>query len=123
MTRLAHFRFSLGTLLLAVAWSAVVVWLNITAGEVQVDDPNAPFGPGYRWLHYGWPWTYAWDVCRLHVPPNGVHFAWYSWVLVLDTVVGILIVAVLTWASGYLSRRVKHVYRRVKSPQADASSS
>jgi hypothetical protein len=71
-------------MLLVVAWSAVVLWMNITPGEMQVDDFNAPFGPGYRWLHYGWPWTYAWDASRLYVPPNGVHFAWYTWAVVVD---------------------------------------
>lgn len=116
MTKLPRFRFSLATLLLLVSLSAVVVWLNATAGEVRVDDPNAPFGPGYRSLHYGWPLTYAWDVCRINAPPNGVHFVWYSWALVFDTAVGILLVAMLTWGSGFLVR-VKHVFRRANNGQ------
>jgi hypothetical protein len=122
VTKLARFRFSLAALLLLVMWSAVVLWLNTTPGEVRENNPNVAFGPGYRWLHYGWPLTYAWDVCRLYAPPNGVHFAWYSWALVVDTVVGILLVAVLTWGSGDLWRRVKHIYRCVKSPPANANS-
>jgi hypothetical protein len=118
MTRPTRFRFSLSTLLLAVVWSAVVVWLNTTAGEVRVDDPNAPFGPGYRWLHYGWPLAYAWDVCPINVPPNGVHFAWYSWALVGDAAVGVLMVAVLTWGSRFVVRRVKHVFSRANNGRA-----
>jgi len=119
VTRLPQIRFSLATLLLAVVWSAVVVWLNTTAGEVRVDDPNAPFGPGYRWLHYGWPLAYACDVCRINVPPNGVHFGWYPWALVGDVVVGVLLVTVLTWGSGFVVRGAKHVFRRDEPPPVE----
>ena len=30
MTRLIRFRFSLATLLIAMAWSGVAVWMNVT---------------------------------------------------------------------------------------------
>jgi hypothetical protein len=104
-------RFSLATLLVAVMWSAVVLWLDTSPGEVP-GKINEAFGPGYRWLHYGWPFTYAWYVTRLRVTPTGLPFAWHSWALVADVAIGLLFVVVLTWTSSLLLRRITARLRR-----------
>lgn len=109
-------QFSLRTMLIVVAWSAVVVWMNTT--------PH--YSEDSRWLSrvkFGWPWTYD----------SGYHFSaksFYSdprnrysfpelplyksdnyWALVSDVAVGVLLVTALTVASEGAFRRVRHVSR------------
>jgi hypothetical protein len=114
VTKPYRFRFSLATLLLAVVWSAGVVWLNTTPRVMIVKIPEAsgkdPLGrPWHQMLipiaQWGWPWVYAGTFQRRPLPrcPPGITA---PWALVGDVAVGSLLVAVLTWASSLLLRRV-----------------
>jgi hypothetical protein len=108
VTHFLRFRFSLRTLLIAMAWSAVVVWMNVTP---RLDDPNYLPGEFFpRAVHYGWPWCYAWifTVGRLPVqlPRLESRWPWSGWSLTGDVAVGVLLVVVLTWGSNQLLRRV-----------------
>jgi hypothetical protein len=126
MTKLPRFRFSLATLLLLVSWSAVVVWINIMPCVVHRDQPTETLE--LLAAYYGWPWAYALKIILVGIggerpPISGVDVQWWPWALVGDAVVGILLVATLTWGSGLVVRRVKHVFRRVESPPPAAEGS
>jgi hypothetical protein len=121
VTKFLRFRFSLATLLLATAWSAVMVWINIMPRLVDPDYLPGEFLP--RLVQYGWPWCYAWTfaVCRLPVqlpnlpvelPDLGARLYWSGWSFTGDAGVGLLLVVVLTWASSQLLRRVTARLRR-----------
>jgi hypothetical protein len=63
VTRLIRFRFSLATLLIAMAWSGVAVWVNVTprlvSGYTFIDLDSECVRDGGVYL-YGWPlkcWT------------------------------------------------------------------
>jgi len=109
MSELARFRFSLATFMLVVMWSAVALGI-ITQHRVElwkVNDREVVV------TYYGWPFVCAvgeWTDLPSH------HLSFLYWRLVGDVVVGLLLVSVLTWGSGYLLRRANHGYRRRQSP-------
>jgi hypothetical protein len=125
VTRLPRFRFSLMTLLLAITWSGVVAWMNVTPRldfscftNVEYEDNGLPpeswSAPGAA--EYGWPWAYglccglfhpADELPRLQMGMIGRYRA-----LAGDVAVGVLLVAVLTWGSSQLLRRVGARLRR-----------
>lgn len=125
MTKLPRFRFSLATLLLVVSWSAVMLWMNTTPCVVNRDQPTETLE--LLTAYYGWPWAYALKVVLVGIggelpPISGVDVKWWPWALVGDAVVGVLLVALLTWALKYLWRHAKHVFRRAESlPPAAAN--
>lgn len=108
-----RFCFSL-TLLLAVAWSAVVVWMNVTP-RVTFEEYSFLNAPGrmeigeVRYLNWGWPYRYQ-SRCTdaLEVPPPGLD----RWALSADAGVGLLFVIASTWGSKQLLRRVEARLRR-----------
>jgi hypothetical protein len=126
MTKLPRLRFSLATLLLVVSWSAVMLWVNTTPCVVNRDQPTETLE---LWgAYYGWPWAYNLGIILVGIggerpPINRVDVKWWPWAMVGDAVVGVLLVALLTWGSGYLWRRVRHGFRRAESTPADANSS
>jgi hypothetical protein len=119
-------QFSLATLLIAMAWSAVAVWMNTTpyllerwdhpstsANVIHVDyskskNVTRPFG-------CGWPWTFAWasTFYRLSGSDRFRPYMWWNYGrLVGDAAAGVLLVAVLTWTSSLLLRRIGSRLRR-----------
>lgn len=63
LSHLARFRFGLSTLLIAMAWSGVVVWVNVTPRvrplECQRDiDTSMTMDSGINEVAFGWPWTH-----------------------------------------------------------------
>ena len=126
MTKLPRFRFSLATMLLMMAWSAVVVWINITPCVAYRDQPTETLE--LLTAYFGWPWAYALKIVLVGIggerpPIDQVDVTWWPWALAGDAVVGVLLVAMLTWGSGFVVRRVKHVFRRVESPPPAAEGS
>ena len=114
MTKQARFQFSLSTFMLVVLWSAVVLGI-ITQHRVQLWKLNVQ---EIVVTYYGWPLVCAVDErTRIGPPSHYLSFVgpWY-WRLVGDVVVGLLLVSVLTWGSGYLLRRATHGFRRPQSP-------
>jgi hypothetical protein len=127
VTNFRRFRFSLVTLLIATAWSAVVVWINITPLGHTHSSYN---GQDFEGHHYGWPYTYGWTG---HEHPDNPHLR-YGWDgrmlppspnheessirivsypnLPADAAAGVLLVVVLTWGSNQLLRRVGARLRR-----------
>ncbi len=125
MARFARPQFSLVTLLIAMAWSAGVVWVNVTPrldfnsfSNVEYEDngfpPESRSIPGT--VEYGWPWTFGScyglfhptdDLPRLQMEMIGRYRE-----LAVDIAVGLLLVVVLTWASNQLLRRVEARLRR-----------
>jgi len=123
VTRLIRFRFSLATLLIAMAWSGVAVWVNVLPRFRGFSHAN--FGdnglPPESWstpgaAEYGWPLTYGLcygffdsphDLPRLQAEMiSGYH------ALAGDVAVGLLLVVVLTWGSNQLRRRIGARLRR-----------
>jgi len=109
--RLARSRpkWTIGTLLLFIGWSSVVLWLNT---RPRID--NVPLGyigkdPQYT-TNYGYPWPYAY-ACR-YSPTHGDFFPDRLFYPVLglrlagNAAVGILAVTVLTLISKYLLNRI-----------------
>jgi hypothetical protein len=123
MARFARPQFSLATLLIAMAWSAVVVWLGIEPRFVGFSHVN--FGdnglPPESWripgaAAYGLPWTYG--LCYgffdspLDLPRLQAEMICDYRALTGDITVGVLLIAVLTWGSSHLLRRVGARLRR-----------
>ncbi len=119
---LFRFRFSLATLLLLVAWSAVALWMNVTprVSSHQVAAGTWVFGVEVseaferhvaRW---GWPCCYAADssferASLSRLPPRGqIDYR----ALFLDIAVGVLLIGALTWGSSQVLRRVGVRLRR-----------
>jgi hypothetical protein len=109
----ARFRFSVGTLLIVVMWSAVVSWMNTRPGH---PSPYVTWNSSRSFVHsldwnYGWPLTCV--TCRTDYRPEqlargAVPVAWYPWNVVANVAIGVLLVAVLTWGSAFLLR---HTHR------------
>jgi hypothetical protein len=113
MTKQARFQFSLSTFMLVVLWSAVVLGI-ITQHRVQLWKLNVQ---EIVVTYYGWPLVCAVDErTRIGPPSHYLSFVgpWY-WRLVGDVVVGLLLVSVLTWGSGYLMRRATHGLSRLRA--------
>lgn len=110
MSRLLRPQFSLATLLIAMAWSAVMVWVNVTPHVTRYR-----VGIHASVVEIGWPWTYAWCLQTSEdaiAPQRRIIKVIGSWPIVSNAVVGVLLVAVLTWASSLLLRRVAARLRR-----------
>jgi hypothetical protein len=129
VTRFVRPQFSLATLLIAMAWSGVAVRVNTTpyilehwhyatsANVVQVDYSKSEnvFGP----FGYGWPWRFAWASHFYKLSDSDRFRPYWMWScgrLVGDAAVGVLLVAVLTWGSTQLLRRVTSRFRRGRLP-------
>ena len=116
MSRRIRFRFSLATLLIAMAWSACVVWMN-APGCVELmstcDIIHEQFANAEA--KYGWPWQWA-SRFELHTKPAsadpGLFVITSGPALAGDVAAGVLFVIALTWASGQLLRRVGVRLRR-----------
>ena len=102
--RLPRFQFGLATLLLAISWSSVVLWLNIRPREVFHLEFNAQQFKHVKLLEIGWPWGHL-----NYLDIDGVAF--YDplipdyWALAGDTAVGVLFVALLTVGPALLLHR------------------
>ncbi len=113
--RLVRPRWTLGTMLLVVGWSSLVVWLNVRPRVKYIRN---------QWesvvvseCEYGCPWTYASDFDLLASSPHRfrltdgvfthdiIHDTW-NWPLAGNIAIGLLAVAVLTFASKYLVRAI-----------------
>ena len=100
--RLVRPRWTLGTMLLIVGWSAVVVWLNVrprftvamSDGEIVSDVVyyGYPFPCAYSLMPNDW-----WDADQLHVD-------YYT--LALNVVIGVLVGAVGILPTKYLLRAI-----------------
>jgi hypothetical protein len=89
--KLPRFRFSLATLLIAVTWSAVVVWMNVTPRAWE------------RGVGRGYPLFYT-SIFAIHYFEYEPPCYWDSWSLAWDAVIALLLVVVLTWVSKFLLR-------------------
>jgi len=117
--RLVRPKWTLGTMLLVVGWSAVVVWLNAqprhvgtltfsTRGEELTDNM----------FQYGCPWsnaTVSHTDSRLLRSRVGSDFTIHYPQLAGNIAIGLLAVAVLTFASKYLVRAIVAGLRRLLS--------
>jgi hypothetical protein len=109
VARFVRPQFSLATLLIAMAWSAAVVLVNVEPRIRHWSD----------WATYGWPSDYAWQVQEFAVPHRfhpGEIISYRA--LAVDAAVGVLLVAVLTWGSTQLLRRVTSRLRRGRLPSS-----
>jgi hypothetical protein len=123
-------QFSLATLLLLVTWSAALLSMNVLprVSLYKVAAGGMDFGFEVsedferhvaRW---GWPCRYAVDsslerASLSRLPPHGqIDYR----ALFLDTAVGVLIVAALTWATNQLLRRVGARLRRRSAAKEQA---
>jgi hypothetical protein len=104
-------QFSLRTLLIVVAWSAVVVWMNTTPHYSEASTSSSR-------VTFGWPWTYNLGYRfssesfysdarnRYTVPKLPLYKRVNYWAVVADVAVGVLLVTALTAASEGVFRRV-----------------
>jgi len=112
-------KWTIGTMLIFVGWSSVVVWLNIRPNVACMSDPKEE-GPIIAAVWYGCPWSYAAGFTvgtrtaqgqRIRLPSVCTidsHLA-----LAGNIAIGLLAVAVLTFASRYLLRRMVSGLRAV----------
>jgi hypothetical protein len=119
VTRRLRFRFSLLTMLIAVAWSAVVVWVNLMPRIVHervLDLRGNGFLDQYL-IRWGWPFPYSDSIAFYLYPVSELQPDTIDrpWSLAGDIAVGLLLVVVLTWASNQLLRRVGARLRRRKA--------
>ena len=106
-------KWTIRTLLLAVAWLSVVVRLN---SNPRIDEFVVPDDQGkahsINLAYYGYPWTYSaegveiLETPELRLRANGFY---YYWSLAGDVVVGISAVVVLTYISRRLLLRIASV--------------
>jgi len=109
--RLVRPKWTLGTMLLIVGWSAVVVWLNVRPHPPypRSDGPSPAVG---LWVfQYGCPWKYGTQITAVN-SGHPVRFRLDDlviadyWRLAGNIAIGLLSVAVLTFASKYLVRAI-----------------
>ncbi|MCY2987007.1 MAG: hypothetical protein NTY19_03955 [Planctomycetota bacterium] len=125
MSRLLRPQFSLATLLIAMAWSAGVVWVNVTPrldfscfSNVEYEDNGFPSEPRSipGAVEYGWPWTFALCYGLFHptdeLPRRQMGMIGGYRELAGDFAVGVLLVSVLTWGSSHLLQHVESRLRR-----------
>jgi len=93
----------MGTMLLIVGWSAVVVWLNVRPTVCM-----RYYNYAYYYAIYGYPWPCAAAPLTSFESLPGVHTAEIEryWALAANIAIGLLAVAVLTFASEYLIRAI-----------------
>lgn len=118
--RLVWPKWAIGTMLLIVGWSSVVVWLNVRTRTASssggLDDYT---GEVMRTAYFEWgcPWSYAGVFLsgneKLEPPILHPKYIFGYWFLAANTSIGILAVAVLTLASHYLLRRIVSRLRAV----------
>ena len=108
--RLVRPRWTMGTMLLIVGWSAVVVWLNVRPRIEYLPIPGQEDVVYHA--SFGCPWTYAFDLDffassppRFGLSEALTHDTWV-WPLTGNTAIGLLAVAILTFASEYLLRGI-----------------
>ena len=108
VARFSRPQFSLATLLIAMAWSGVAVWMNTTLRVAVI-----PLGTvcGLTMVSWGWPFNYASYGVELspqplrRLPHDGIES---PWALAGDVAVGVL----LTWGSSQLLRRILSSVKR-----------
>ncbi|MBC8873175.1 MAG: hypothetical protein H8E44_27390 [Planctomycetes bacterium] len=111
--RLVRPKWTLGTMLLIVGWSAVVVWVNVRPRVVgratsflDEEEISATF------VKYGYPWTYAHDLDFVASSPSHFRLAEaliydnWAWPLAGNAAIGLLAIEILTFASKYLVRAI-----------------
>ncbi len=116
--RLVRPKWTLGTMLLVVGWSAVVVWLNVratAASDLPTGDVYMPVA-----IRYGYPLCYAASFTMVSgnspnpqrklpsIELSELHrYHYHSYpALTANIAIGLLAVAVLTFASKYLVRAI-----------------
>ncbi len=88
-------KWTLGTMLLVVGWSSVVVWLNVRRTIFTHF--------GYLSARYGYPWTCA-VACdpndpSLEPPRFRPEYIYSHWHLAANVAIGLIAVFILTWTS------------------------
>ena len=94
--RLVRPRWTLGTMLLIVGWSSVVVWLNVRPRFTEA----ILYHHGVHHIlfaEYGWPWSYS---------DEAIDGYFGHWHLAANMAIGLLAVAVLTFTAKYLVRAI-----------------
>jgi len=97
----------MGTMLLVVGWSAVVVWLNTKPRRTNVLPDRYDYGCGFPWLYdfelvlwedpaYGYEFR----------PPRFLQYPFRYPALLANIAIGLLAVLVLTFASKCLLRAI-----------------
>jgi hypothetical protein len=119
VTRFIRPQFSLATLLIAMAWSGGMVWMNVTPRVESSKGSETDERTVVAVLAYGWPCAYfsffAWYTLP-HQPRQESMKIDSPWALAADVAIGLLLVAVLTWISSLLLRRVAARLRRGRHP-------
>jgi hypothetical protein len=131
-------KWTIGTMLLVVGWTSVVVWLNVRPRNYCIPQPAPhPFTKPTNYACYcyqicGFPWTHGRTLRGDHIstepclPPRSYPQKISSYLaLKANIAIGLLAVAVLTWASTYLLRRMVSGLRAVfgKPPPNNEKSS
>jgi hypothetical protein len=112
--RRLHRRWTISTLLLVVAWSSVVVWVNISPRFAYSVRCPSKDETGYNYVAvyvYGYPWHFAstnhFSSSYLDSPPpfspEYLRHRFY-WNLAGDVGIGVVAITVLTLVSSYLMR-------------------
>ncbi len=121
--RLVRPRWTLGTMLLIVGWSAVVVWLNVRPRLYYFSLVGEE--PSLFSISHGCPWIYAFHPgFHIDLPSRSSlreALIYEYWPLTANIGIGLLAVAVLTFASKYLVRAIVAGLRAVlsKPPPSD----
>lgn len=108
-TRRLRPKWTIGTMLLVVGWSSVVVWLNVRP-DIGYDDPLFELTEHYH-VVYGHPWIYAHRKTPATIPQESIRLrpgdVFSYWRLAGNVVVGMLAVTVMTCISSYLFALIK----------------
>ena len=110
-------QFSLQTMLIAVAWSSTVFWLNIKPHTVDISPQQFTYGYGLPWLCderylYGVPLDSSpWRHQR--ITTIGFHHRAFAG----NVAIGILAVAVLTFVSKFLLSRIMSMFKFGKTKE------
>jgi hypothetical protein len=122
-----RFQFSLLTLLLAVAWSAVVMWMNVMPRVTVAERPHASLPRTVCYLdvylaQWGVPFQYAEEFALVspdQLPRYPRHDLINFWALAGDLASGLLLVVALTWGSNQLRRLRLSRVRSSNAPWPD----
>lgn len=127
MARFIRPQFSLATLLIAMAWSGVVVWINIKPHAIVARRLTqlAPTEEFFLEAECGCPFCHLTKIGISSSPDRFeagfTDVSWHYWALAADVAVGVLLVVVLAWASSQLLRRVTSRRRRRRIPPRSTS--